>query len=229
MATDFRKASARTNRIKGLGFGTAKYRPIGAPGPPKPNADPHPLRGTPLDRSKAPSLPMPSTGTPKALTPKARPWYQKGKESAPSTPGAPAAAAIRNQVAKSAPAASSAPRSSSAPSPAPVAPKASPGAKGAVPKASSTGQGNHERRPNLRRKARQAGIDPGAFDKKTLNQAVAKFASTHKWARQPGQEDAVRQAAAYLLSKEHGFYNGSRKSKKSQSAKLPGPDAPGGR
>lgn len=60
----------------------------------------------------------------------------------------------------------------------------------------------------LVKRAQAAKIDPGSFDKDTLNRAVSRFMATHKWARQAGaQSEAVRKAAAYLLSKEHGYYS----------------------
>jgi len=185
--------------------------------------DTNPVRGTPIDRSRAPSLPMPSR-TPKALTPGQRspkvttpraPSSPRGggaiarAGSAASGAGAAASAAIRNQVAKSSSApssTSSTPRTSSPRAPAPASPPPS-GAKPSGPKSTT---GNTQKQDpvsnTLRRKARQANVSPGSFDKGALNRAVSRFTATHAWARQPGQEDAVKQAAAFLLSKESKFY-----------------------
>jgi hypothetical protein len=75
-------------------------------------------------------------------------------------------------------------------------------------------EANRSKPGTLRTKAAKAKVDPGSFDKDLFNRAVSRFVSTHKWARQAGQEDAVRQAVAYLLSKEHrGYREGFKKRK----------------
>lgn len=207
MAVNFRTASARANaeakaraRLRERGLGP---RP---PSPTTPNAS-RPLRGTPLDPSPAPSLPAPGSDRRLVPTPRDRARSRPGRANrgagGADSVAAAAAAAIRSQV-------SSRPGGARQPLPAGVRvtkrfEDGSERLSSGMVRDAETGK-IRKTTPGIVKKAQAAKADPGSFDKSRLNRAVARFAQTHKWARQPGQEEAVRQAAAYLLQKENKFY-----------------------
>lgn len=157
-----------------------------------------------------------SSSTPSASSPKRPPRrLPRAAVASVASQTKSAAAAVRGQVSQpsSSGSGSSGSSSSAASSgstyPAPSASSSpAPSAKSSAPAASAP-KAETSKPPvqKIVKKARAAKVDPSSFDKATLNRAVARFAATHKWARGQRQSDAVRQAAAYLLSKEHSFYN----------------------
>lgn len=65
------------------------------------------------------------------------------------------------------------------------------------------------RQNGIAQKAKRSKAQFDTFDPKTANAALTDFKATHAWARD-GDQDEVKKAVAYLLSKEGGRYGSQR-------------------
>ena len=210
-------------------------RPVlrGTPAPARRMTDPPPVvRGTP-NPSRIPGRtggrPVLANPTPpvsrRPTTPGAPNWATPGRDTfieraTPNTPAAAPPPRRRRPVSQANPAADAVARSTTSSGSPPRTSGGSPSrpasSGGGTPRTAAPRPVSGEKREmaapkkgTLRAKAAKSKAKFDSFDKETRNAALQDFKATHQWARS-GDEDAVKQAVAYLLSKEKGRFGSQR-------------------